>query len=69
MPAPFVSLVLEIPCMMFASSLTTYGTEFLVLESKTYPTTQTQTKSFVQSTEVQLDEKLKPLIQAEEILN
>ena len=55
--------------MMFASSSAAYGAEFLALERKTNPTTQTHTKPFVQPTEVQQDGKLKPLTQVEEVLN
>ena len=68
-PLSSVPLTLEISCMMFTSSSATYGTEFLALERKTNPTTQTHTKPFVQPIEVQRDGKLKPITQAEEVLN
>ena len=68
-PTPPVPTILEISCMMFASSLATYGADFLALERKSNPTTQTHTKPFIQPTEVQSDGKLKPLTQVEEVLN
>ena len=69
MLAPSISLVPEISCMMFASSATTYGTEFPALERKTYPATQTHTKPFIQPAEAQPDRKQKPLTQVEEVFN
>ena len=55
--------------MMFASSSATYGADFPALERKSNLATQRHTKPFVQPTEVQPDEKLKPLTQSEEVLN
>ena len=59
----------EISCMMFASAPATYEADFPALERKSNPASQTHTKPFIQPTKVQLDGKLKPLTQAEEVLN
>ena len=58
-----------IPCMMFASTSSHYKHEFPSLERKTDPVSHVTTKPSVLPTEVQPDGKLKPLSQAEEVLN
>ena len=55
--------------MVFASVSATYEADFPTLERKSNSTTQTHTKPFIQPTKVQPDGKLKPLTQAEEVLN
>ena len=62
-------MIPKISCIIFACSSSTYENEFLARERKTNTTIQPHTKPLIQPTEVQPDEKLKPLTQAEEVLS
>jgi predicted nucleic acid-binding Zn-ribbon protein len=54
---------------MFSASTPEYDRQFLTLERKIDPITSRSSKPFIQPNEVQPDGKLKPLTQAEEVLN
>jgi len=54
---------------MFSASTSEYDQHFPTLERKIDPITNRSSKPFIQPNEVQPDGKLKPLTQAEEVLN
>ncbi|XP_073220669.1 uncharacterized protein [Cicer arietinum] len=58
-----------IPCVMYTAFTLKYDQQFPTLERKVDPITNRSSKPFIQPTKVQPDGKLKPLTQAEEVLN
>ncbi|CAI8595172.1 unnamed protein product [Vicia faba] len=58
-----------IPCFMYSTTAPEYSQQFPALERKMDPITGRTSKPFIHPNEVQPDGKLKPLTQAEEVLN
>ncbi|KAI5400362.1 hypothetical protein KIW84_065304 [Lathyrus oleraceus] len=62
-------VVQPIPCFMYSAATPEYEQQFPSLERKMDPITGRTSKPFIHPSEVQPDGKLKPLTQAEEVLN
>lgn len=63
------TVVQPIPCFMYSAATPEYERQFPSLERKMDPITSRTSKPFIHPSEVQPDGKLKPLTQAEEVLN
>ncbi|KAI5434801.1 hypothetical protein KIW84_021568 [Lathyrus oleraceus] len=63
------TVVQPIPCFMYTAATPEYERQFPSLERKMDPITGRTSKPFIHPSEVQPDGKLKPLSQAEEVLN
>ncbi|KAI5429496.1 hypothetical protein KIW84_034183 [Lathyrus oleraceus] len=63
------TVVQPIPCFMYSAAIPEYERQFPSLERKMDPITGRTSKPFIHPSEVQPDGKLKPLTQAEEVLN
>ncbi|KAI5438486.1 hypothetical protein KIW84_024286 [Lathyrus oleraceus] len=62
-------VVQPIPCFMYSAATPKYERQFPLRERKMDPITGRTSKPFIHPSEVQPDGKLKPLTQAEEVLN
>lgn len=58
-----------IPCFMYSSTTSKYNQQFPALERRMDPITSRTSKLFVNPNKVQPGGKLKPLTQAEEVMN